>query len=197
VHCLACRTIVSGYGDGTFRPNANVTRGQLSKIVSNAAGFSENHTEQTFQDVPVGTTFYQFIERLASRNIISGYTCGGVGEPCVPPENRPYFRPDSNVTRGQTSKIVAIAAELPDPPSGSQSFEDVPPTHTFYRWIERMALDGIISGYTCGGAGEPCVPPLNRPYFRSNANVTRGQSAKIVSNAFFPGCQTLSTKSKK
>ena len=39
VRCLACRGIVSGYGDGTFRPNNNVTRGQLSKIVSNAAGF--------------------------------------------------------------------------------------------------------------------------------------------------------------
>ena len=25
------------------------------------------------------------------------------------PTNRPYFRPNGNVTRGQTSKIVAIA----------------------------------------------------------------------------------------
>jgi hypothetical protein len=193
IRCLACRGIVSGYQDGTFRPNANVTRGQLSKIVSNAASFSENHTEQTFQDVPIGSTFHQFIERLASRGVISGYTCGGAGEPCIPPQNRPYFRPGSNVTRGQTTKIVAIAAGLPDPPTGSQSFEDIPPTHTFYRWIERMALDGIISGYTCGGDGEPCVPPLNRPYFRSNANVTRGQASKIVSNTFFPNCDTPSS----
>jgi hypothetical protein len=191
VHCLACRNIISGYGDGTFRPNASVTRGQLAKIVSNAAGFAESHSEQSFQDVPVGSTFYLFIERLASRDIVSGYACGGEGEPCIAPLNRPYFRPGANVTRGQSAKVVALVAALPDPPSGTQSFEDVPPTHTFYGWIERMSMEGIISGYLCGGVGEPCVPPLNRPYFRSNASVTRGQSSKIVSNTFFPGCQAL------
>src|SRR5438309_8027165 len=38
IRCLACRLIVNGYSDGTFRLNSNVTRGQLSKIVSNSAG---------------------------------------------------------------------------------------------------------------------------------------------------------------
>ncbi len=37
VRCLACRGIISGYADGTFRPNNPVTRGQLAKMVSNAA----------------------------------------------------------------------------------------------------------------------------------------------------------------
>lgn len=188
VRCLVCRGIISGYSDGTFRPSTNAGRGQLSKIVSNAAGYSDPRTDQTFEDVPAGSTFHLFVERLASRGIISGYSCGGPGEPCIAPMNRPYFRPATNITRGQTSKIVALAAGLPDPPSGSQSLEDIPPTHTFYRWIERMALDGIISGYPCGGAGEPCVSPLSRPYFRSSADVTRGQTAKIVSNTFFPAC---------
>jgi S-layer homology domain len=41
VRCLACRDIISGYPDNTFRPNSPVTRGQLSKIVSNSAGFSD------------------------------------------------------------------------------------------------------------------------------------------------------------
>ena len=38
--------------------------------------------------------------------------------------------------------------------------------------------------------GEPCVAPGNRPYFRPGNNVTRGQTAKIVANTFFPGCST-------
>jgi len=107
VQCLACHGIISGYGDGTFRPNNSVTRGQLSKIVSNAAGYNDQHTNRTFQDVPVGSTFYAFVGRLVSRSIIGGYACGGTGEPCVPPANLPYFRPNADVTRGQTSKIVA------------------------------------------------------------------------------------------
>jgi hypothetical protein len=107
VECLACRGIISGYPDGTFKPNNLVTRGQLSKIVSNAAGFSDPQSTQMFQDVAPGSTFFDFVGRLASRGYIGGYACGGSGEPCVPPSNLPYFRPNSNATRGQTSKIVA------------------------------------------------------------------------------------------
>ena len=196
VHCLACRNILGGYSSGCstgnpcFKPGNPVTRGQLAKIVSNSAGYNDQHTNQSFQDVPVGSTFYLFVERLASRSIIGGYACGGAGEPCVPPANLPYFRPNAQVTRGQTSKIVAIAASLPAPPSGHQTFQDVPVGSTFWQWIESLASAGTIGGYPCGGAGEPCVPPQNRPYFRPGNNVTRGQAAKIVSNTFFPGCQS-------
>ncbi len=87
IRCLACKGIINGYPDGTFKPGNNVTRGQLSKIVSNSAGFSDNQTTQMFQDVPVGSTFYQYIGRLASRGFINGYPCGAppAGQ-CVPPE---------------------------------------------------------------------------------------------------------------
>jgi uncharacterized delta-60 repeat protein len=196
VRCMACRNIINGYSSGCetgnpcFRPGNNVTRGQLSKIVSNAAGYVETYTTQTFEDVAVGSTFYQFVERLASRSIINGYTCGGPGEPCVPPTNRPYFRPNANMTRGQISKIVAIAKGLPAPTPGQQTFEDVTTNSAFWSWIESLSTAGAISGYPCGGPGEPCIAPTNRPYFRPGNNVTRGQSSKIVANTFFPNCQT-------
>ncbi len=32
------------------------------------------------------------------------------------------------------------------------------------------------------------MPPGNLPYFRPNANATRGQTSKIVGNTFFPDC---------
>jgi hypothetical protein len=46
-----------------------------------------------------------------------------------------------------------------------------------------------MSGYPCGGPGEPCDGE-NRNYFRPNNPLTRGQTAKIVANTFFPNCQT-------
>jgi hypothetical protein len=189
IRCLACHGIINGYSDGTFRPNNNVTRGQLSKIVSNSAGFSDPQTSQMFEDVPLGSTFFDFIGRLAGRGYINGYPCGGPGEPCNPPGNLPYFRPNNNATRGQISKIVANAAGFIEPVSG-QTFEDVPPGSTFYDFIERLASRGVMSGYPCGGPAEPCVPPENRPYFRPSNNATRGQTSKIVANTFFPTCQT-------
>jgi N-acetylneuraminic acid mutarotase len=199
VHCLACRGIVSGYLCGNpepcvppgnlpyFRPNANVTRGQIAKIVSNAAGFTEPHTEQSFQDVPPTHTFFIYIARLASRSIINGYLCGGSAEPCVPPENRPYFRPANNTTRGQLSKIVCQAFGCVGSVSG-QTFQDVSPDNTFYADIEHLYALRAINGYPCGNP-DPCIPPLNRPYFRPGANITRGQTSKVVANTFFPNCQ--------
>ena len=197
IRCLACRGIINGYSSGCqtgnpcFKPGNNVTRGQLAKIVSNSASFSDPAGPQQFEDVPVGSTFFDYIWRLAFRGIISGYPCGGPGEPCIAPDNRPYFRPNADVTRGQLSKIVAEAAGLTQP-VGAQQFEDVPPGHTFYDYIWRLTDLGIMNGYPCGGEGEPCTPPDNCPYFRPGKNATRGQASKIVANTFFPECVTPS-----
>jgi hypothetical protein len=63
-------------------------------------------TRQTFADVPNTNAFWLWIEQLAGQQIIAGYACGGLGEPCDP-QNRPYFRWGANTTRGQLSKIAA------------------------------------------------------------------------------------------
>ena len=116
VRCLACRGIVAGYADGTFRPGASVTRGQLAKILASAAGLTNAipSTQRTFSDVPNSNAFWLFIERLAETGAISGYACGGVGEPCDP-QNRPWFRWGANATRGQIAKITGVTAGWNDP----------------------------------------------------------------------------------
>jgi hypothetical protein len=135
-----------------------------------------------FVDVPPAGGFYAYVRCLACRGIVGGYPCGGPGEPCP----GAYYRPNNNVTRGQVSKIVAQSAGFADPiGSTQQTFQDVAPGSTFHVYIERLAERGIIGGYPCGGAGEPCVAPTNRAYFRPGNGATRGQTAKIVQQAFF------------
>lgn len=181
----------NGSSDPYFRPNNAVTRGQLAKIVSQSAGFDDSvpGTQQTFEDVPPASTFWLYVERLATRSVMSGYTCGGSGEPCGT-SSLPYFRPASNATRGQFTKIVSNAAGFSDViPRGQYTFADVPETNPFHIFVERLLLNrpGAMSGYTCGDPGEPC-DGQSRPYFRPANNVTRGQTAKIATNIFFPGC---------
>jgi hypothetical protein len=202
IRCLACRQIVGGYpcgGPGEacndddepyYRPGANVTRGQLSKIIANSAGLDDPIApgQQQFADVEPGDPFYEFVERLAETGAVAGYPCGesGPGEPCDD-LNRPYFRPNNPATRGQISKIVSIAAGFEeDVPAGQQSFTDTPPDSPFWVFIERLADRGIISGY---GDANRC-PETGAPCFRYNDQTTRGQMAKIAANAFFPNCQT-------
>jgi hypothetical protein len=176
IQCLYCRGIISGYADNTFRWTADVTRGQVSKIIANSAGFNDTVTGQTFTDVGPGNPFYVYIERLYRHGDISGYDTAAN---C--PSGVPCFRWELPVTRGQMAKIDANAAGYTETPTG-QTFRDVPPSQTFYQFIERLSLHGVISGYTCGGPGEPC-PGL---YYRPNANITRGQVSKVAAQTFFP-----------
>jgi hypothetical protein len=187
VRCLACRGIISGYADGTFRPGNNVTRGQITKIVANAVGLNDDPGAPLFADVPPDNTFYTFTQRLAVRGYMSGYPCGGPGEPCGP-TNQPYFRPHLTATRGQLSKIVSNAAGFSEAAAG-QYYADVPPANPFYNEIMRLTNRGIVGGYPCGRPLEPCDGE-NRPYFRWGIEVTRGQASKVVANTFYPGCVT-------
>jgi len=191
IRCLACRGILSGYADGTFRPGNDITRGQIAKVVSNAANLQDGPGPQIYEDVAEDNPFYIWINRLSIHGFMGGYLCGGEGEPCGP-NNLPYFRPFANATRGQLAKIVANAAGVGGTPTGL-FYTDVPEDHPFYVWIMRLTNLGVMSGYACGGPGEPC-DDQNRPYFRAYNNVTRGQASKIVANTFFPGCETPAGK---
>lgn len=113
--------LFGGYPDGTYRPGNYVTRGQLSKIIVNAAVLTDpanwtllNPATNTFQDVLQGTTFYTYIETAYAHQIIEGYPCGTLpAGPCVPPGNKPYFLPSADATRAQISKITFLAVTYP------------------------------------------------------------------------------------
>ncbi|HEX8228366.1 MAG TPA: N,N-dimethylformamidase beta subunit family domain-containing protein [Chloroflexia bacterium] len=185
---MASRGYISGYpcgGDaepcpGTyFRPAASVTRGQLLKMVVSATGWAmDNPKDPTFADVARDSAFYIFVETAARHGIINGYPCGSEAEPCDV-AGRPYFRAGSNITRGQLSKVMALALGLPAPAAGTETFADVPEGSPFHTYVEAMSSNHIVGGYTCGNTGEPC-DDARRPYFRPSSSATRGQVAKFV-----------------
>ncbi len=164
-----------------YRPGAAVTRAQLLKLVVLAAGWAgPTPTSATFADVPPAHPFFAVVEAGAAHGIISGYACGGPGEPCDS-QHRPYFRPYAAITRAQLAKVISLARGYPPPAPGSPpTFADVPPADPFYSYVEAAAAAGVISGYDCGGPGEPCPGR----YFRPAAGATRGQVAKLVTLAY-------------
>jgi hypothetical protein len=190
IRCLACRGIVSGYSGvppcavaPCFLPGNPVTRGQMSKFVSNAAGYTDviPSTQQTFTDVVYGSPFWVYVERAYAHGVISGYS---TSPPCT--TGTPCFLPNNNVTRGQTAKFVSQAAGYGDTiPSTQQTFTDVPYSSAFWVYTERAYLHGVVGGYT---SSPPCTTGV--PCFLPTNNVTRGQTSKFIANAFYPNCQT-------
>jgi hypothetical protein len=170
--------MVRAIGD-TFTP-ATPTPAPTNTPTSTPTPVPPRCPGERFTDVCPGDYFYQPVLYLNDRAIINGYN---TVPPCENAQHIPCFKPYNNSTRAQIAKIVSLAAGFVEPVSG-QSFEDVPPTDTFYVYIERMVQRGIISGYPCSGPGEPCIPPLNRAYFRPGNTVTRGQLSKMIVGAF-------------
>ena len=155
---LACNGVVSGYADGTFRPYANTTRGQLAKMIVLAKGWPlDTSGGPHFSDVLPGNPFYSYIETAYHRGIISGYDDG-------------TFQWGAAVTRGQLAKITVGAQGWTLDTSGGPHFSDVPASAPFYAFIETAYHHGLISGYGDGT-------------FRPAASATRGQIAKIVYGA--------------
>ena len=164
VYTLACRGVVSGYSDGTFRPYNETTRAQLAKIVVGGQGWAiDTSGGPHFRDVAVGSTFYSFVETAYHRGIISGYSDG-------------TFRPADPVTRGQLSKIIVAAQGWALNTTGGPHFNDVATGNVFYPFVETALSHHIISGYSDGT-------------FRPGNPATRGQIAKIVYLALTGGLQ--------
>ena len=182
---MACNDIVQGYPDGTFRPGNPASRAQIVKIVVGAFYLPVITVGGPhFADVPVGSTFYDWVETASYYGIVQGYPCGGPGEPCNS-QSQPYYRPNNDVTRAQLTKIIVLTAQLLDPTGWAlvnpavATFNDVPNGSTFYRYVETALAHGLIDGYLCGGPGEPCPGR----YFHPNGNATRAQLAKMVYEA--------------
>jgi hypothetical protein len=63
--------------------------------------------------VPSNSPYYEAVNTLYQQGIVSGYPCGEPGEPCLPPFNRPYFRPRIAAERGQIANVGYRARTVP------------------------------------------------------------------------------------
>ncbi len=167
VEYLASRGIIGGYSDGSFHPNDPATRGQFSKMVVLGKGWPINTAGGPhFVDVPQSNAFYSLIETAYGRGIISGYTCGGKDEPCP----GTYFRPSTDITRAQITKLIVLSKGWTLLNPSRPSFNDLPSDSAFYSFIETAVSHQVVSGYSDGT-------------FHPNDEATRGQRSKMLSLA--------------
>ncbi|WP_182917029.1 S-layer homology domain-containing protein [Bacillus sp. PK3_68] len=87
--------IISGFPDGTFRPNEFVTRGQMAILLSKAFELTDEDTIQ-FSDVHPKMAAYPYIKKMTAAGIASGY------------EDNTY-KPDLVLKREQFAAFMARA----------------------------------------------------------------------------------------
>ena len=88
VDVLTKTGIVSGYTDGSVRPDVALNRGQAAKIICNmilgpTAAAALPTSVAPYADVPAGSTFAGYIAYLAKEGLVSGYA-DGTFQPTAP-----------------------------------------------------------------------------------------------------------------
>ena len=84
--------LISGYPDGTFRPNNLITRAEIAKLVVLGAGFATDTSGAGFSDIATNWA-KDFILTAANNGVVNGYSDG-------------TFRPNNHATRAEASVMV-------------------------------------------------------------------------------------------
>lgn len=109
--------IIKGYTDGTFRPNADITRAELATIIARFAKLDVN--TKTFSDIN-GHWAQKSIELAAGNGWINGYEDG-------------TFRPNNNITRAETFAMINRVLDRQ-----TESVSDLLPTSEMNMWSDNL-----------------------------------------------------------
>lgn len=121
---LTDQNVISGYPDGSFKPNSTVTYGAALKLIMLAAGYPEQ--------APTG------------KNVFSGYLARAQADGIVTRSNVNLTAP---ITRLQVAQIAAGALKL-----NTSNLSSVKPfTDTSDVYVQALNAAGIVEGYFSNG----------------------------------------------
>ncbi len=102
VSTLSKMGIISGYPDGTFRPDESITRAEFAKVAVNFFEYKVNGYKGVFPDVPEDEWYSGYVEKASDLRLIQGYKDG-------------TFHPDTAITRAEACALVnRMLSRYPD-----------------------------------------------------------------------------------
>ncbi|HEY9626556.1 MAG TPA: S-layer homology domain-containing protein [Coleofasciculaceae cyanobacterium] len=161
---LSDRNLVQGFPDGTFRPNATLTRAEFAALIYvSFPNAPKRRNAVYFPDVPRTHWAYQAVTWGYERGLFAGYLEG-------------YFYPNLQIPRMQVLAVLVTALHLPVPPNVNETltlyFDDAVEIPDWTRWVIAAAvLDNGIVNY-------PHVRLL-----RPTQQATRGELAALLCSA--------------
>ena len=152
------KDIVKGQGNGYFRPDYTVTRGEFVQMVVKAFGFEVKEGAADFVDVSSSDWFANAVRIANANGIVNGTSAT-------------TFSPLANITRQDMMTILYNAAKAKgvNLTNGSASFTDASDISAYAEEaVAAMVGSNVVSGYTDGS-----VKPLN--------NASRAEAAAMLS----------------
>ncbi len=156
VEYLKEKGVISGYPDGTFKPDQPINRAEALKIAMTASAAQTDVLAPTqFPDVQPGQWFYDPVQKAISLGIVEGYDDG-------------TFKPANNINIAESLKIVFLSfrVEVGAAPEGDP-YPDVDQT-AWYSAYAQYAKDHQF------------VDPEGDGLLHGGKDITRGQFADII-----------------
>lgn len=158
VYALSNKEIISGYTDGDFKPNNNITREEFVKIIVCAFKLNTFGSGNCFVDVPQGHWAEIYISSASRSGIV-----GGVGNS--------VFGLGQNITRQDMAVIIYNALALSDRAEAfelSEAFSDAESIADYaQKAVNALKAYEISNGYTDGT-------------FMPQNNATRAEAAQMI-----------------
>ena len=155
---LTEKGILSGYGDGTFRPNNTITRAEFVKMLTLAFGFTDGTETLDFLDVEENDWYAPFVRIGVKNNIINGVGNG-------------RFAAQDHITRQDLvvmCKRALDAVDIKINTANNVAFADVDK-------VADYARDAVLAFYS-----EDIVSGDENGLFQPNQSATRAEASKIV-----------------
>lgn len=138
IRYLYSQGVITGYGDGTFKPDATVTRAEaLKMILSGIQKNLENTGVLPFSDVVSDAWYSDYVSTAYEDGIVNGYPDG-------------TFGPGNTVNKAEFFKILLLAMEVDvDPNVSEEAFKDVDPNAWFapyVKFVKDKNLLDVVSG---------------------------------------------------
>jgi hypothetical protein len=151
---MADEGFVTGYADGTFRPELEINRQQMAQLLWRMSGEPVVSSPEPFVDVAPSNPFYAAIRWGYATEVFTGTA-----------DNR--FRPHATITRQALGAMLHRLSGI-EKTYGTRTFSDVPMGHPFQGDISWWVNSGQAKGYTDGT-------------FRPLDAVTRQSAAQFLS----------------
>ncbi|WP_341280166.1 S-layer homology domain-containing protein [Paenibacillus sp. FSL H8-0537] len=150
--------IVSGYPDGSFKPNATVTRAEFAVMLMNTLKPEAEGAPLTFTDTAtIGAWAQKAVAQAVQAGITKGYADGG-------------FHPNAQITRAEMVAMLANAAGIPADVNAATSFADD-------QDIPAWAKSGVAYAKQAG-----IVQGKGDNQFAPQANTTRAEAVTVLLN---------------
>lgn len=151
--------LVTGYSDGTFKPNQTITRAEFAAIIGRGIQLDTEVPALTFEDTDsIPSWASASIAILANAGVITGYE-----------DNT--FRPSAPVTRQEMAVIVARALDLPIDQTAVPTFTD---SDSIQAWAKPYIAAAETAGLIQGSNGK----------FNPNNKATRAEVVTLLLSDF-------------